>query len=50
MPEGTSWARFVYVDYARVPKAKAVHRDGVCRGVLALNPSGRCTRVGVEPD
>ncbi len=44
------WVRFVFVDHAGIPKAKAVHRDGfagraragvgLAKGVLALDPSG----------
>ncbi len=50
LPEGTLWVRFVFVDHAGIPKAKAVHRDGfeeraragvgLAKGVLALDPSG----------
>ncbi len=46
----TLWVRFVFVDHAGIPKAKAVHRDafarrsragvGLAKGVLALDPSG----------
>src|SRR5919202_990540 len=49
-PEDTLWFRFVFVDHAGIPKAKAVHRDGfggraragvgLAKGVLALDPSG----------
>ena len=50
LPAGTLWVRFVFVDHAGIPKAKAVHRDGfagramagvgLAKGVLALDPSG----------
>src|SRR5918998_3232423 len=50
LPEGTVWVRFVFVDHAGIPKAKAVYRDGFegraragvgfAKGVLALDPSG----------
>ncbi len=50
LPEGTLWVRFVFVDHAGIPKAKAVHRDGfegraragvgLAKGVMALDPSG----------
>jgi len=50
LPEDTLWIRFVFVDHAGIPKAKAVHRDGfegraragvgLAKGVLALDPSG----------
>ena len=50
LPEDTVWVRFVFVDHAGIPKAKAVHRDGfagraragvgLAKGVLALDPSG----------
>jgi len=50
LPEDTLWVRFVFVDHAGIPKAKAVHRDGfegraragvgLAKGVLALDPSG----------
>src|SRR5919112_2564008 len=50
LPEGILWVRFVFVDHAGIPKAKAVHRDGfegraragvgLAKGVLALDPSG----------
>src|SRR3954468_20852910 len=50
LPEGTLWVRFVFVDHAGIPKAKAVYRDGfagrarsgvgLAKGVLALDPSG----------
>ena len=50
LSEGTLWVRFVFVDHAGIPKAKAVHRDGfagraragvgLAKGVLALDPSG----------
>src|ERR687897_2383495 len=50
LPEGTLWARFVFVDHAGIPKTKAVYRDsfigraragvGLAKGVLALDPSG----------
>src|SRR5215210_1147775 len=46
----TLWVRFMFVDHAGIPKAKAVHRDGfagrvkagvgLAKGVLALDPSG----------
>ena len=46
----TLWVRFVFVDHAGIPKAKAVYRDGferraragvgLAKGVLALDPSG----------
>jgi glutamine synthetase len=49
-PEDILWVRFVFVDHAGIPKAKAVHRDafaararagvGLAKGVLALDPSG----------
>lgn len=51
LPEETLWVRFVFVDHASIPKAKAVHRNsfvrrskagvGLIRGVLALNPDGQ---------
>src|SRR5918998_4311139 len=50
LPEGTLWARFVFVDHAGISKTKAVYRDsfigraragvGLAKGVLALDPSG----------
>src|ERR671913_1992160 len=50
LPLDTLWVRFVFVDHAGIPKAKAVHRDGferrakagvgLAKGVLALDPSG----------
>jgi len=50
LPEDTLWVRFVFVDHAGIPKAKAVHRNsfarraragvGLAKGVLALDPSG----------
>ena len=50
LPDGTLWVRFVFVDHAGIPKAKAVYRDGfagrakagvgLAKGVLALDPSG----------
>ena len=50
LAEGTLWVRFVFVDHAGIPKAKAVHRDGfegraragvgLAKGVMALDPSG----------
>lgn len=50
LPVDTLWVRFVFVDHAGIPKAKAVHRDGferrvragvgLAKGVLALDPSG----------
>ena len=50
LPDDTLWVRFVFVDHAGIPKAKAVHRDGfagraragvgLAKGVLALDPSG----------
>jgi glutamine synthetase len=50
LPEGALWVRFVFVDHAGIPKAKAVHRDGfegraragvgLAKGVMALDPSG----------
>ena len=50
LPEDTLWVRFVFVDHAGIPKAKAVHREGfagraragvgLAKGVLALDPSG----------
>jgi glutamine synthetase len=50
LPEDTLWVRFVFVDHAGIPKAKAVYRDGfagrarsgvgLAKGVLALDPSG----------
>jgi glutamine synthetase len=50
LPEDTLWVRFVFVDHAGIPKAKAVHRDGfegraragvgLAKGVMALDPSG----------
>ena len=50
LPVDTLWVRFVFVDYAGIPKTKAVHRDsferragagvGLAKGVLALDPSG----------
>ncbi len=50
LPEDTSWVRFVFVDHAGIPKAKAVYKDGfakraragvgLAKGVLALDPSG----------
>ena len=50
LPEGTLWVRFVFVDHAGIPKAKAVYKDGfagraragvgLAKGVLALDPSG----------
>lgn len=50
LPEGTLWVRFVFVDHAGIPKAKAVHRNGfegraragvgLAKGVMALDPSG----------
>src|ERR687894_678111 len=50
LPEDALWVRFVFVDHAGIPKAKAVHRDGfdgraragvgLAKGVLALDPSG----------
>ncbi|MCA1718658.1 MAG: glutamine synthetase family protein [Actinobacteria bacterium] len=50
LPEDIVWIRFVFVDHAGIPKAKAVHREGFVRrvragvglakGVLALDPSG----------
>ena len=50
LPEETLWVRFVFVDHAGIPKAKAVYRDGfavragagvgLAKGVLALDPSG----------
>jgi glutamine synthetase len=50
LPVDTVWVRFVFVDHAGIPKAKAVHRDGferrvragvgLAKGVLALDPSG----------
>jgi glutamine synthetase len=50
LPGDTLWVRFVFVDHAGIPKAKAVYRDGfagrarsgvgLAKGVLALDPSG----------
>jgi glutamine synthetase len=50
LSEDTLWVRFVFVDHAGIPKAKAVFRDGfagrvesgvgLAKGVLALDPSG----------
>jgi glutamine synthetase len=50
LPDDTLWVRFVFVDHAGIPKAKAVYRDGfagraragvgLAKGVLALDPSG----------
>lgn len=50
LPDGTVWVRFVFVDHAGIPKAKAVHRGGfdgraragvgLAKGVMALDPSG----------
>src|SRR5215210_4257986 len=50
LPEDTLWVRFVFVDHAGIPKAKAVHKDGfeeraragvgLAKGVMALDPSG----------
>jgi len=50
LSEDTLWVRFVFVDHAGIPKAKAVHRDGfegraragvgLAKGVMALDPSG----------
>ena len=50
LPVDTLWVRFVFVDHAGIPKAKAVYRDGferraragvgLAKGVLALDPSG----------
>ena len=50
LPEDTLWVKFVFVDHAGIPKAKAVYRDGfagraasgvgLAKGVLALDPSG----------
>lgn len=50
LPEEALWVRFVIVDHAGIPKAKAVHRDGfagraragvgLAKGVMALDPSG----------
>ena len=50
LPDGTLWVRFVFVDHAGIPKAKAVHRDGfagraragvgLAKGVMALDPGG----------
>ena len=50
LPPDTLWVRFVFVDHAGIPKAKAVHREsfetraragvGLAKGVLALDPSG----------
>ncbi|MBA3490784.1 MAG: hypothetical protein H0T55_01735, partial [Rubrobacteraceae bacterium] len=50
LPVDALWVRFVFVDHAGIPKAKAVHRDsfegrasagvGLAKGVLALDPSG----------
>src|SRR5688500_16141663 len=50
LPEDTLWVRFVYVDHAGIPKAKAVYRHGfqgraragvgLAKGVLALESSG----------
>jgi glutamine synthetase len=50
LPEDTLWVRFVFVDHAGIPKAKAVHRYGfegraragvgLAKGVMALDPSG----------
>ena len=50
LPEDTLWVRFVFVDHAGIPKAKAVYKDGfegraqagvgLAKGVLALDPSG----------
>jgi glutamine synthetase len=51
LPEDTLWIRFVFVDHAGIPKAKAVHREafqerakagvGLASGVMALDPSGQ---------
>jgi glutamine synthetase len=51
LPEDTVWVRFVFVDHAGLPKAKAVHRRafarrseagvGLAKGVLALSPDGQ---------
>jgi glutamine synthetase len=50
LSEDTLWVRFVFVDHAGIPKAKAVYRDGfegraragvgLAKGVMALDPSG----------
>ena len=50
LSEDTLWVRFVFVDHAGIPKAKAVHRQGfegraragvgLAKGVMALDPSG----------
>lgn len=50
LPDDNIWTRFVFVDHAGIPKAKAVHREafarraragvGLAKGVLALDPSG----------
>src|SRR5215216_4881621 len=61
LPEDTLWVRFVFVDHAGIPKAKAVHRDGfegraragvgLAKGVLALDPSGALhPESGLIPD
>ena len=60
LPKDTLWVRFVFVDHAGIPKAKAVHRDGfagraragvgLAKGVLALDPSrGSAPGVGSQP-
>jgi hypothetical protein len=58
LPEGTLWVRFVFVDHAGIPKAKAVYKVGFAgrarAGVgLAKGVAGpeRCppSRVGAEP-
>src|SRR5215213_4177783 len=60
LPEGTLWVRFVFVDHAGIPKAKAVHKEGfegraragvgLAKGVLALDPSGALhPKSGLSP-
>ena len=59
LPEGTLWVRFVFVDHAGIPKAKAVHRDGfegraragvgLAKGVLALVVIGYTLLRNVYP-
>src|SRR5918997_400736 len=60
LPEDTLWVRFVFVDHAGIPKAKAVYKDsfqeraeagvGLASGVMALDPTGQLhTGSGLNP-
>ncbi len=60
LSEDTLWVRFVFIDHAGIPKAKAVYKDsfreraeagvGLASGVMALDPTGQLhTGSGLNP-